>query len=178
MATFNNSFMNPAVDFDGNFVQQWLLPSSGGTGVIPELGATTFYNGGGYQFFQYSLGAGPITYAQYNLWYIKGVPAQGSYVASDRIADSARNLACGIARNATQPTTLYCIWLQISGQGNVIVDGGQDLVLGELVEPSSTDGQVTGVTAGTFPSYLPIGRCTAAGAKSAARAVDLCILPA
>ncbi len=178
MATFLSSFMAPAVDFDANFVQEWVIPSSGGTGVLPEEGQTTFFNGGGYQFWQYFKNTAPITYVQYNGWYIKGVPAQGSYIASDKISDSARNLLCGIAKNAVQPTSGNCIWLQISGQGTVNVDGGQDLVLGDLVEPSSTDGQVTGVSAGTYPSYLAIGRCTAAGTKSNPRNVDLCILPA
>lgn len=171
MGQYLNTFGGPAKEFDQTFVREWSSPYSN------ELGATTYLNGKLYQFWKYYKNAAPITYAQYNAWYVMGVPAQGSYIASDKISDSARNLLCGISQNATQPTTGNAVWLLLSGQGSVIVDATQNLVLGDLIEPSSTDGQVTGVTAGTFPSYVPIGKCTAAVTKSGAGAVFLAICP-
>lgn len=116
--------------------------------------------GNDYQYVQFlstttTIAAGtPVMWNDYN-----------DYIVSAKVADAKRNFPAGFALGAV--TAGNYGWIQVGGPYATAVTTGGTFAAGDVAIMSATDGQLVAVTAGTAPTYIPMGIATAANVSSA-----------
>jgi hypothetical protein len=83
------------------------------------------------------------------------------WTADTRIAQATRNAVCGVGIGTI--TAGQYGWVQVRGYHSAVkTNGDDDIAEGDVLIHSGADGTVDSVTAGTAPTYLPIGVAVAA----------------
>jgi hypothetical protein len=108
-----------------------------------------------YQYIQYDSGSAPVTAAAGKVaFYLDGTDWNGYEVTCD-ISDTKANLAAGVMQAAVTDT--YYGWIQTRGYyATVATNGDDDIADGDHVWAVG-DGTVDSTTAGTAPTYRPVG---------------------
>ena len=75
------------------------------------------------------------------------------------VSEAKRNYPAGICIGAL--ATLTYGWIQVDGPVAAAIQDGLSTVAGDVLVMSATDGQLTKITAGTAPTYIPFAEATA-----------------
>jgi hypothetical protein len=113
-----------------------------------------------YQYIQFNNGTANLTLAAGNVvYYLDSTDWDGYEVTSD-ISDTKANLVAGIAQAAI--TDAYYGWVQTWGYYSAVDTNGDDDIAGGDIVWGVGDGTVDSTTAGTAPTYRPVGVAVAA----------------
>lgn len=127
-----------------------------------QLGQVVVQNQTAYQLVQFDASTPAIAIGTPVLW---KTPASFLVTADYDVDLAGRNKPAGVAQLAM--TAGNYGWIQVQGPSVVplVTDGGGAAVGATLVL-AGADGQVTGVAAGTAPTYAPMAIATAAESSS------------
>jgi hypothetical protein len=138
-----------------------------GTLFVPgQLGQMYEKNGKKYQLVQFKSSSSTIANGCPVMW-----TDRANFVVSAKVSDSKRNEVAGVALGAI--TAGNYDFIQVRGNHSAVITGGGGGSAGDVYVMNSSDGTSVAVTAGTAPTYIPLGVAAAAESASAV-SLDLC----
>lgn len=110
-------------------------------------------NGCVYQLVQFYSGTTTIAAGTPVMW-----QDFDDFVVSAKVADSKRNFVAGLALGTVTAGSYG--FIQVQGPYALAVQDGLTTASGDVLVMSASDGQLTKISAGTAPTYLPAGAAT------------------